>query len=342
MKSVAFLFFIVAHFSVFAQSEIHISQQDTSCKYDTTRIQDLSEQLSLYMYGINKLYAISILNETGSKLELSPNGRTNFGFGFNYKWMGIGIAFKVPGTQNDDDIYGETSRLDFQLNLFTRSVAVDFSTQYYKGYYVTNPEIFTEWEQPEYPQLNNLETVSFNLSGDYFVNHKKFSYRAAFVRNEIQKKSAGSLILGAYTRLDIANSPEGFIPNELPSNLKDTFDIYNFKTINYGLSIGYAYTFVIHKKIFMSLSLVPGLGSKSLVITTNTGVSDRAHGVSSRFDSRLAIGYEHKHFYLGFGAITSLNSFTYQNLTVSTSTSKFRFYIGKRFNLKKGKKQNQG
>ena len=142
-------------------------------------------------------------------------------------------------------------------------------------------------------------------------------------------------ILGGYTRYDVANSPEGFIPEGLPVNLKDTFNIYNFKTINYGISVGYAYTFVIHKRIFFSLSLVPGFGSKTLVITTNHGTSDDIHGVSSRFISRVGLGYEHKYFYLGLGALSSLNSFKYKTINTSTSTTKFRFYIGKRFNLKK-------
>ena len=186
MKSIFFV--ILLNISVFAQSKTLDSLMTPVVKYDTTRIEDLSDQLSIYTFGIQKRYGINFIHNNGKILELSPNGRTNFGFGFNYKWMGIGLAFNVPGSKNDDDIYGKTSRFDFQLNVFTRSFAVDFSTQYYKGYYVVNPGLLTELEQPEFPQLNDLETASFNLSGDYFINHKKFSYRAAFVRNEIQKK----------------------------------------------------------------------------------------------------------------------------------------------------------
>jgi len=331
---VLFLFFQLLSFS---QADVQLSTKKTD--FDTTRIQDLSDQLSIYNYGISKLYAIELTSKSGKKFKLSPNGRTNFGFGFNYKWMGIGIAFKLPGSENDDDIYGETSRLDFQLNVFTHKLGVDFSTQYYKGYYMANPEKFTEWKQPEYPQLNDLKTVSINLSAFYFTNHKKFSYRAAFVRNEIQKKSAGSLILGAYTRYDVANSPEGLIPKELPSELKDTFDIFTFKSINYGLTAGYAYTFVIKKKFFASLSIAPGLGSKTLVINTNSGKSDALNGLSARFETRMALGYEHKYFYLGLAAISSLTSFEYKGVTVSTTTNKFRFFIGKRFDLEKRKKR---
>ena len=83
------------------------------------------------------------------------------------------------------------------------------------------------------------------------------------------------------------------------------------------------------------MSFVPGLGSKTLAITSNRGTKDNIHGVSFRIESRFAIGYEHKYFYLGLGSLISSNGFKYENIEVATSTTKFRFYIGKRFNVMK-------
>ncbi len=335
MQRILLFILILFTFNSIAQSNMDVSINKKTIEYDTTRIQDLSQKLSIWNYGIQKMYTINLMNNnTGKKLKLLPNGQMNFGLGFNYKWMGLGVAFKLPFSKNDDNIYGKTSRFDFQLNIFTRSFGIDFSTQYYKGFYVSNPADFTSWNKNEFPTLPNLETLSSELSAYYFSNNKRFSYRAAFVRNEIQKKGAGSPIFGAYMRYDLAINPSGFIPEELPKNLKDTFDISAFVTTNYGLSIGYAYTFVIFKKFFINLSMVPGLGAKSLKVYTSNGVSNPKSGLSSRFVGRIALGYEHKYFYLGLSSTSISNSITYQNITLSSSTTKFRIYIGKRFDLK--------
>ena len=291
------------------------------------------------MYGIQKLYKLEIQNTDIDKtLKTSPNGQMNVGIGFNYKWLGFGVAFKSPFSGNDDDIYGKTKRLDAQFNVFSRSFGMDMSFQFYKGYYIANPEDFVKnWDKEKYPQLPKLETSSLELSAYYFTNHKKFSYRAAFVRNEIQLKGAGSPIFGIYTRVDIANADGGFIPKSLPDSLGQDFNIKAFSTFNYGLSLGYAYTFVIWKKFFINLSVVPGLGAKSLKISTSDGEFSPRIGLSARIVARSAIGYEHKYFYLGISQISITNTFQHNNLHFSAATTKFRFFIGKRFNIHKKK-----
>jgi len=324
----------------FSQPDAQITPINNDIKYDTTRILDLSNQLSLWGYSIKKLYNLDITNKTtGKTLMISPNDQTNIGLGFNYKWMGLGIAFRAPWAKNDDDIYGKTKRIDFQLNIFSRSFGIDFSAQYYKGYYVENPENFIpNWtDDTPYPQLNNLETVSTELSTYYFFNHKKFSYRAAFVRNEIQKKCAGSIILGTYFRFDLASAPGSFIPNELPPEYKDTFNIDAYTSGNYGFSFGYTYTFVIWKRFFLNLSLVPGFGLKTMAVYTNEGKFRPKVGLSGRAIFRTAIGYEHKYFYLGITSISITNTFNYNNIEFNANTTKFRFFVGKRFDVSKKK-----
>ena len=339
MKNIFIYIFLFLSLNSIAQSDVTFTPKDKRIKYDTTRIKDYSDHLSLWLYGIQKLYSLEIRNSDIDKtLKVSPNGQTNIGVGFNYKWMGIGVAFKSPFAKNDDDIYGETSRLDAQFNVFTRSFGMDMSFQYYKGYYISNPEDFIKHEdEEEYPQLPNLETVSLELSAYYFTNHRKFSYRAAFVRNEVQLKGAGSPIFGIYTRIDIAHDPDGFIPEVLPDSLKHHYNITAFANTNYGLSVGYTYTFVIWKKFFINLSFVPGLGAKSLKIYTTEGEFVPKIGLSARIVARSAIGYEHKYFYLGISQISITNTFQYNNLHFSAATTKFRFFVGKRFNINKKK-----
>ncbi|MCK5846566.1 MAG: DUF4421 family protein [Bacteroidales bacterium] len=318
---------------IFAQQ-----QQGDSIKQtiDTTRIIDLSDKLSLWLYGINKVYNFSLLSKnTGRHIDFRPNSATKLGLGFNYKWLGLGIAFNMPWAKNDDDIYGHTQRIDLQINVFARSFGLDVSAQYYKGYYIANPNDFMDWNKKQYPLLKDLITLSTEISGYYFTNHKKFSYRAAFVRNEIQKKSAGSFIIGSYLRSDISNSPGGFIPPDLPVEYRDTFNITDFSSVNIGVAMGYTYTFVFFKNFFINLSLVPGIGYKMSALNDNAGKLYTNNGASIRWVGRIALGYEHKNFFLGATSVSTSNSIGYEHILASSTNSKFRFFVGKRFNCKK-------
>ncbi|OYT11154.1 MAG: hypothetical protein B6I18_05370 [Bacteroidetes bacterium 4572_112] len=336
-KPILILFVMLAMgLSSFAQHENQISVKDNR---DSTRIVDLSDKLSLWLYGINKEYLFTIANQSSRKhLDFKPNAAVKMGFGFNYKWLGLGFAFNMPWAKSDDDIYGHTTRIDLQINIFTRSFGMDMSAQYYKGYYISNPNDFMNWTRPQYPLLEDLSTLSTEVSGYYFTNNKKFSYRAAFVRNEIQKKSAGSFIIGSYLRSDVAESPTGFIPSELPIELRDTFNIKSFSSLNLGIAMGYTYTFVFLKNFFINLSLVPGIGLKASSMYDNKDVITNNNGISIRWVARLALGYEHEKFFLGITSISTSNTIVYDNLSAHSSNVKIRFFVGKRFNIKKNNK----
>ncbi len=306
-------------------------------KIDSLYIIDLSDQLNLYVYGIYKNYHVTFRDIVSKKeLKLRPNFSGRMGLGFNYKWMGLAVGFKAPG-YSDDEKYGKTQRLDIQVNVFARSFGLDFTSQFYKGYYMSNPNDFVLWEKEQYPLLENLSTVSMELSGYYFTNHKKFSYRAAFVRNDIQKKSAGSFIFGGYSRVDITDAPGGILPDEMPDQYEEVFNIRKFASVNFGLSVGYTYTFVFWKNFFVNLSAVPGMGVKN----TNIELDDESitkNGVSFRWIGRAALGYEHEKYFIGITAIGTSNTIPGKRLVVSSTNSKIRFFVGKRFNTIKRKK----
>ena len=338
MKRIISFIFLVISINTFSQVEGGLFPKFKKQASDTTRIKDLSGNLALWIYAINKQSTLGLQNTTEKKtLEIRPNEQVNIGFGFNYKWMGLGIAFKPPFSSNDDDVYGKTSRLDLQLNIFAKSFGIDLTAQYYKGYYVSNPQSIIKWEKREYPQLEDLETVNIELSTYYFSNHKKFSYRAAFVRNEIQLKGAGSPIFGLYYRLSAAGTNnKGIIPEEF-EDIKSRFDVYGYVGHNYGISIGYTYTFVIWKKIFVNFTFVPGLGGQAMRIYTKEENARAGNKLAVRVLFRSAIGYEHKYFYLGLSNLNITNEINYEDVSIFTSSTKFRIYVGKRFNLKKKK-----
>ncbi|MBN1340145.1 MAG: DUF4421 domain-containing protein [Bacteroidales bacterium] len=260
---------------------------------NTTYVEDLSHRLSVRVYGINKYNRFSLYDKTGnSRIMYGPNERFNLGLGVNYRWFGIGLAFNLPLINNDDDIYGKTDRFDFQLNVFTRKLIIDTYLQYYKGFYIENPEtLFDQWtDGMPYPQRPDIFTSALGTSFIYVFNHKKYSSRAAFVQTELQKKSAGSFVAGAYLSLFSAAGDSGYIPAHLSELFSGRLNISGATVSNLGISFGYAHTFVIWKKLYISLAFVPGISVQAYSVDRpGDSEPENSSGVALKSIGRLAI-----------------------------------------------------
>ncbi|MCK5028817.1 MAG: DUF4421 family protein [Bacteroidales bacterium] len=319
---------------LFSKERINLFPEKKEIKYDTTRITDLTDKLNIYTGFLGKIHTIELNNsDINNKLSLEPNGKTSIGLGFNYKWLGLGIGFS-PGFMNtDNEIYGNTDRLDTQLNIYTRSFGVDAYFQYYNGFYLKNPDNFMEWTSESFPLRSDLQSYSFGLSTYFFTNNKCFSYKAAYKRNQIQKKSAGSLIYGAYFNANIVKAPGGFIPEELPDSLTNYYNLDAYYTNSFGGSIGYTYTLVFFKRLYLNASLVPAIGYRNSEFRFGDQNSKTDLDLTLSLTTRFALGYEGKHLYAGLTFVSFIDSYNYESISISSSTGNVRLIIGKRFNV---------
>ena len=293
---------------------------------------DFSDKLAIRLYTLAKSNSLDIRDNT-HVLKLRPNGQLNLGLGFNYKKLGLGIAFGIPNSQNKNIEYGKTMRLDIQANMYGKKIGANGYIQEYKGYYNINPHDFIDWEQDHYPQLDGLRVLSIGASLFYIFNDERFSYKAAFVRNQIQKKSAGSIIIGFFATYDQAITQNGFIPDELPDSIRTEFNLSGFRATAIGFSTGYIYTFVISKHFFINLSALPGFGYQRVELELIDGSNSVKNAPAGQLTARTAIGYENELFYIGATASITVRNFTYQEYELDLATEEFRFTIGRRFNM---------
>ena len=101
-----------------------------------------------------------------------------------------------------------------------------------------------------------------DFTGDiyYYFNNRKYANGAAYNFSKIQKKSAGSAILGfSFSYQDIMLDF-----STLPQNLKQyyTYDEENFKFhyYNYCLLFGYGYNWVLNRHLLYNVSVMPSIG----------------------------------------------------------------------------------
>tara|TARA_R110001592_G_scaffold88812_6_gene261436 strand:+ start:5412 stop:6452 length:1041 start_codon:yes stop_codon:yes gene_type:complete len=344
-KNILLLSFILLIVSV------NLAQVDVALFLDSSKTNayytDYPDEL-LLKFGLTiKANKLQILNSnTNQTARFAPAAITSLGGGVNYKWFGLALAYGLPSTAENNTKYGKTRRFDAQFNIYTRSFGVDVIFQNYNGFYLENPNSFTTWDKKEFPQLPSMQSASLGVGGYYFFNHKKFSYKAAYVRNTVQNKSAGSFLLGGYYSLDYAGFEDGsyerdtitsFIPKELPQHVIDSFDIKAFSSSSFGVSLGYTYTLIFLKKWFVNASLAPGFGAKNLRVFNSVGENETKAGVVSRLTLRLALGYEGKKFLYGFTSYLRTADITFNQYEIKPSTSNVKFFIARRFNLKKAK-----
>lgn len=343
MKLVIPTLFILLNVALFAQvdAEISLGKKDTveNIYYD-----EFTEKLLVKFTNSLKYTKLDITNKnTLKRLKLAPTGTLDLGLAFNYKWFGIGVSLGLPSGEMSDSTKGKSSRFDMQLSMYSKKFVVDALYQRYKGFHVQNPGDFANWDSTTIlPQLPAMENYSIGASAYYILNHKKLSYRAAYVRNAIQKKSAGSLLVGPFFNVDAASTENGFVPENLPQSVRDTFAIDFFSSTSYGLAVGYTYSVVIAKKMFINFSIVPGIGVKDLKTSLNGIPRASKKGVSARITYRFAMGYEHRWFLLGLTLYGTQGAIVIDNYEFSPGAGMLKLFVAKRFDVKgKGKKKNE-
>lgn len=295
---------------------------------------DYSNLLAFRLYTNTKWNALDIIKDE-STLQLRPNSPTALGLGFNYKSYGLGIAIGIPKSTSSNEKYGQTNRLDLQVNVYGQKIGIDGFAQFYKGYYVANPDDFMEWEDEYYPQLPDMKIYSIGFNAFYIFNSDKFSYKAAFVRNQVQRKSTGSFTAGLFGQLDVAETDQGFIPQEFPDSIRSNFDLKAFKTLAVGVTVGYLYTWVISKKFFLNIGATPGFGLQTINLENLSGEKSTEYAPAGQLAARSALGFDSGYFYAGITGTVIWRSFKYKGYELDLATEQLRFFIGKRFDLSK-------
>ena len=310
-------------------------------KHDTCFYVSHKNLMAIKILGVSKTASFGVFDDANkSKLLYYPNEMLNLGLGFNYKWFGLDLAFNLPGLNNDNDKFGKTEKFDLQTHIYTRKIIIDANIQRYKGFYIKNPkDIFPNWQSDNpYPQRSDINIASLGFNLTYSFNNKKFSYKASFIQNEWQKKSAGSFLLGTYSSFFAIRAKNDIIPDYSSEIFNNKLHLVSATTLNLGFSFGYIYTFVVKRHYFLTLSLVPGF---AMGITTGTTALNKTYynpaKVEGKSLARIALGYNSQKYYYGILFVTDNYKLSSRknNIGVNYATNFFKIYIGRKFSIKK-------
>ena len=311
--------------------------------YDTNYISTYITDYTTRLYGSIKYNQMGYNdNLLGKSLNYRPNNKLLLGIGVNHGILGLNLGINFPFVNQDDDRFGQTDYYDFTMRIFAPRFNANIYLQSYKGYYLLNTsDMIPGWEEGDpYYIRNDIRSRTSGLDLYYIFNAKRFSYRAAILQNEWQKKSAGSFLIGGSLVYNATIGDSSIVPsdvyygrffNDLKFNRSDNFSA--------GPAIGYAYTLVIKSHYFLmgSLNGSGTIGFTQLSLVENEEKLKSGLVFGFRADLILSAGYNSDRWYYGISYINLalVTQAPIEERSISFETGMFRINIVRRFATKK-------
>lgn len=308
----------VVTFSAFAQK-------------DTSAIVNYSDKIILKLNLDTRTDAYLYENkQDNSRLHLVPNNRFRLFLSLDYEFIGLSVGF-VPqflGANSDNDLKGESSFTDYQFRFFLGRWVQSLAFSKISGYYVRNTGDFVpDWEKgiDPYVQFNGLSSTQYGMS-TAFVFNPNFSYRNIVYQNEWQKTSSGSFVPTLYYSYNIFDfDQDGLVSTD--------------KYFNLRLAPSYYFTYVLHRKWFISTNISPSLGvrfSKSETVVDNANASERNTFFTRNISAGLNFGYSSERIIFGFNANFSADWYNEDSVSSTENDQLYGVvYLGYRFDAPK-------
>lgn len=310
---------------------------------DTNYIREYRTFLTPRVFGSNRLHRFDVraANLNYGTVNYVPNLPPSIGVGAWYKNLGLAISFQNPWAPDLFKNRLETRATDIQLNLYSRRFGIDLFYQDYLGYNIENFTSVFPGAAPNDPLQQRPDIGTFTVGGNFFYlfGWRKFSYRAAFIQTERQKKSAGSWIaLGGFNFHNVdATRPflENLPPAPQPPQIPGAYYQKQGRFYNLSLGGGYAHTFVVKQKFFLSLAAMPGVVFSLYDLDTPDGRSLLRYQTNLRFNARGAIGYNGDRYFGGFSFM--LDQYTLQfipgQFSLQYQVLGAYAFVGRRFDM---------
>jgi hypothetical protein len=209
-------------------------------------------------FYFSKKYASFILpaaNRAG--LEYKANTPLTIGVGATYNNLTLNLSYGFDFLNNDNH-KGKTKSIDLQAHLFPRKWALDFFAIKHKGLYLT-PESYIGDGPANYYYRSDIQQMFLGFSGYRLLNPRRFSFNAAMMQNEWQKKSAGSLMAGGLVYYGQIKGDSSLVPKQVENFFPKAAGIDNINFFSVGIGGGYGYTLVIDKHFYLTGSLIANL-----------------------------------------------------------------------------------
>jgi hypothetical protein len=222
-----------------------------------------------------------------SKMRYHANTPLSLGVGITYRFFSLNVSKGLNFLQSNTN-KGKTTSFNLQLHLYKKRWTFDALAQFYKGYYLGQPNLEPINGQMHYlrPDMG-LQTVG--VAAYRVLNDQRFTYGAGLSQNALQLRSAGSFLLGGQAFYTSLHADSALAPFNVDSSYSKQ-DIRKVHLFEIGPGIGYAYTFVLQRHYFFLGSVNANLNA---AFSREIGASIRRDQVtlSANYLLRFGTGY---------------------------------------------------
>ena len=276
----------------------------------------LTLKLRLNQTG-NTFHAKGHVDGVESKADLSTSHKTTVSIGASY--LGLSASFSL----NPAKMRGSYHDYELNLNYYSSRFSVDFS---YQRSNTLSGDI-RRGDVTGYMEEGDVTLKVVNLAAYYTFNHRRFSYPAVFNQSYIQRRSAGSWLVGiSYQGGSIKTTEELLERNPDAPNTDISIG-------HLGIGGGYGYNLVLWKKWLFHLSLLPTFVVYNRNNMTVNGENREAQHMRFNmiFNERAAVIYNISPRYLVGANIVMNNSlFDDSNVVVNQNKWRARAFFGLR------------
>ncbi|MBR6121310.1 MAG: DUF4421 domain-containing protein [Prevotella sp.] len=249
------------------------------------------------------------------KSEIEAERKTTVSLAVSY--LGISLSASL----NPKKLWGKNSDYELNINCYGKRLGFDFIYQDAKN--------FEGWYDQDglpgriYLQPDMLNVKTLNANAYYCFNSRHFSYPAAFSQSYIQRRSAGSFLLGASIQ-----SQHAKLNWEDDNGVQQQEEL---KMDNIGIGAGYGYNFVPGKGWLLHISALPTfiVYSNTSMTFANNSVPLHYHFPEVIITARAAVLYQWGNMFAG---ISSVYNFTNigdkESLSVYNSKWRTRAFVG--------------
>lgn len=209
-------------------------------------------------------------NRDGGDVRTRASSEMKITTGFNFQYRGLGIGYSF----NPSNLFGKKSSTELDMGLYWNRLGIN-ATYQVAGTYSGTVQVGDKISDLA---AGTISQDMIQVGAYYAFNGKRFSYPAAFTQSWIQKRSAGSLLVGAsYTKGTLSAQPDSTIGNS---------KMY-FSTSYASVGVGYGYNFVVRKDWLLHISAIPQV----IVFSRNKlKVNDEYNKAPHKFPDMLVVG----------------------------------------------------
>lgn len=198
---------------------------------------------------------VGVMGDMYWEPRIKTDPATYAGIWAGYRGYGFGYSWNVGGDNGRILTFGATGG-SYGINLRIHSFSNDEPEVRY-AYLYHDDDGLLQYESDSYHSLlaSPIKTRTLLLDAYYFLNGKRFSYAAAYDQSVIQRRSAGSFMIGGM----YYHSHINYAEDDNAAFILYMDDIGRIKQWQVSLGAGYAYNLVPCKGLLISAMAMPML-----------------------------------------------------------------------------------